>query len=57
MRRKIDIRIESHPLDKTEFNIQNQFADEILKTGFQIYQYEKEKGTQHWLGQQAFGAQ
>jgi hypothetical protein len=49
IRRKIDYRIEPHPLDEKEFTKQNQFADEILSTGLQIFRYEKEKGTQHWL--------
>ena len=49
IRRKFDYRIEPHPLDEKEFTKQNQFADEILNTGLQIFRYEKEKGTQHWL--------
>ena len=47
MRRKIDIRIEPHPLDKPDSNVTNQFADEIQRTGLKIYQYEK--GIQHWF--------
>ncbi len=47
MRRNIDFRIEPHPIDKKEFTIQNQFADEIINTGLQIYKYDG--GNQYWV--------
>ncbi len=45
MRRKIDFRIEPHPLDQKEFTKDNQFADEIINTGLRIY----DKVTQYWI--------
>ncbi len=34
--RQIDTRIEPHPIDITDFDHSNPFADEILKTGIEI---------------------
>jgi len=36
LRRKIDLRIEPHPLKSEDFNIQNPFAKEIKETGILI---------------------
>ena len=36
LRRKIDMRIEPHPIMEKDFNIQNPFAYEIEKTGIEI---------------------
>lgn len=37
LRRKIDIRIEPHPINVKDFNESNPFAYEIAKTGLEIY--------------------
>lgn len=37
LRRDIDLRIEPHPFDETDFNSSNPFANEILTTGIQVY--------------------
>ena len=34
--RKFDSRIEPHPIDETDFNLSNPFANEILTKGIQI---------------------
>jgi len=36
LRRTIDLRIEPHPIWEGDFNIQNPFAYEIEKTGFEL---------------------
>ncbi len=36
LRRDIDLRIEPHPILDVDFNIQNPFAYEIEKTGFEL---------------------
>jgi uncharacterized protein len=36
LRRKIDLRIEPHPIKAQDFNSQNPFAYEIEKTGIEI---------------------
>lgn len=36
LRRKIDLRIEPHPICESDFNNMNPFAYEILKTGIEI---------------------
>jgi predicted nucleotidyltransferase len=36
LRRKIDLRIEPHPIWEGDFNIQNPFAYEIEKTGIEL---------------------
>lgn len=36
LRRKIDLRIEPHPIDEQDFNSGNQFSEEIEKTGIEI---------------------
>ncbi|MFW5974700.1 MAG: nucleotidyltransferase domain-containing protein [Bacteroidota bacterium] len=36
MRRKIDSRIEPHPIRKKDFNINNPIANEIIKYGYDI---------------------
>ena len=37
LRRKIDLRIEPHPIDENDFNNSNPFASEILKNGIEIF--------------------
>ncbi|MCK4798709.1 MAG: nucleotidyltransferase domain-containing protein [Spirochaetes bacterium] len=36
-RRNFDYRIEPHPFDASDFNNENPFAAEILKTGIKIF--------------------
>lgn len=36
LRRKIDLRIEPHPIWDKDFNIQNPFAYEIQQTGIEL---------------------
>ncbi len=36
LRRKIDLRIEPHPIKEQDFNSMNPFAYEIAKTGIEI---------------------
>ncbi len=36
LRRTIDLRIEPHPINEDDFNIQNPFAYEIQKTGIEL---------------------
>jgi uncharacterized protein len=36
LRRKIDLRIEPHPIMEKDFNFQNPFASEIKTTGVEI---------------------
>ena len=36
LRRKVDLRIEPHPILEKDFNIQNPFAYEIQKTGIEL---------------------
>ena len=36
LRRKIDLRIEPHPIKLEDFNVSNPFADEIERTGVEI---------------------
>ena len=36
LRRKIDLRIEPHPILHEDFNLQNPFAYEIQKTGIEL---------------------
>ena len=36
LRRDIDLRIEPHPILEEDFNVQNPFAYEIAKTGFEL---------------------
>ncbi len=36
LRRKIDLRIEPHPFDESDFNSSNPFANEIIRTGKKI---------------------
>ncbi len=36
LRRKIDLRIEPHPINEKDFNVMNPFAYEIQKTGIEI---------------------
>jgi predicted nucleotidyltransferase len=35
-RRKFDLSIEPHPFDKSDFNVNNPFAYEIIKTGVNL---------------------
>ncbi len=37
LRRKVDLRIEPHPIMEQDFNSSNPFAFEIKKTGIKIY--------------------
>ncbi len=37
LRRKIDLRIEPHPIDENDFNTNNPFASEIIKNGIEIF--------------------
>jgi len=37
LRRKIDLRIEPHPIKEQDFTLMNPFAHEIQKTGIEIY--------------------
>jgi len=37
LRRKVDLRIEPHPIMEQDFNSSNPFAFEIEKTGIKIY--------------------
>ena len=41
LRRKIDLRIEPHPIWDKDFNIQNPFAYEIQQTGIEIVKTTK----------------
>ena len=41
LRRKIDLRIEPHPIGEKDFNIKNPFAYEIQKTGIEIIMEDK----------------
>ena len=34
--RKIDTRIEPHPIDEEDFNESNPFANEVIRTGIEI---------------------
>ncbi len=36
VRRKIDLRIEPHPIDESDFNVTNPFAIEIQRSGIEI---------------------
>jgi predicted nucleotidyltransferase len=36
LRRKVDLRIEPHPINEKDFNITNPFAFEIQQTGIEI---------------------
>lgn len=36
LRRKVDLRIEPHPIQEQDFNSQNPFANEIQQTGIEI---------------------
>lgn len=36
LRRKIDLRIEPHPIGEKDFNNENPFACEIIKTGIEL---------------------
>jgi len=36
IRRKVDLRIEPHPIGETDFTSMNPFANEIRKTGIEI---------------------
>jgi predicted nucleotidyltransferase len=36
LRRKIDLRIEPHPILEDDFNIQNPFAYEVERTGIEL---------------------
>ncbi|MDX9909516.1 MAG: nucleotidyltransferase domain-containing protein [Mariniphaga sp.] len=36
LRRKVDLRIEPHPINEKDFNILNPFAFEIQQTGIEI---------------------
>ncbi len=36
LRRKIDLRIEPHPINEKDFNAMNPFAFEIQHTGIEI---------------------
>ena len=36
MRRKVDLRIEPHPISENEFNITNPYAMEIKRTGIEL---------------------
>lgn len=36
LRRKIDLRIEPHPIKLEDFNASNPFADEVERTGVEI---------------------
>lgn len=35
-RRKVDLRIEPHPIGESDFNLMNPFACEILESGIEI---------------------
>ncbi len=37
LRRKIDLRIEPHPIDIKDFNADNPFVAEITKSGIEIF--------------------
>lgn len=37
LRRKIDLRIEPHPIKEQDFNALNPFVSEIERTGMEIY--------------------
>jgi hypothetical protein len=36
LRRKVDLRIEPHPINEKDFNTMNPFAFEIQQTGIEI---------------------
>ncbi|MCD4746311.1 MAG: hypothetical protein K8R58_08425, partial [Bacteroidales bacterium] len=36
LRRKIDLRIEPHPIEESDFTIMNPFAYEIQKNGIEL---------------------
>lgn len=36
LRRKVDLRIEPHPIKLEDFNASNPFADELVRTGVEI---------------------
>ena len=36
LRRKIDLRIEPHPIREKDFSTLNPFADEIMQSGFEL---------------------
>ena len=36
LRRKVDLRIEPHPIKLEDFNDSNPFADELVRTGVEI---------------------
>jgi hypothetical protein len=36
LRRKVDLRIEPHPISEADFNDMNQFAYEIKTTGIEL---------------------
>lgn len=36
LRRKIDLRIEPHPIKEKDFSISNPFVDEILQSGIEL---------------------
>ena len=47
LRRKIDLRIEPHPIEESDFTIMNPFAYEIQKNGIELKMDEKATKTQH----------
>jgi len=36
LRRKLDLRIEPHPIREADFSISNPFADEIMQSGIEL---------------------
>ena len=36
IRRKIDLRIEPHPIKEADFSSQNPFADEVIRSGLEL---------------------
>lgn len=43
LRRKIDLRIEPHPIGESDFNIINPFAYEIQKSGLELNIQDKDR--------------
>ncbi len=39
IRRKVDLRIEPHPIDEREFNSSNPFVFEIQKNGIELFSH------------------
>jgi len=47
-RRKFDLSIEPHPFDKSDFNVNNPFAYEIIHTGMNLTNKKYTQHTVNW---------